>query len=152
MTDSPAKPTTPKPSGPGQGASSSAAAHGAPGPQELERPSDKMVTKMSLEEIVHLTNKIGLEYVDAKKESERHELLKPTVKAKIMVALDDGQMTETKLKRLAESDDDYIAYLEKLAELKQQSERLRVRYESYKNLFEAKRSLLSYQKAEMKLI
>lgn len=117
-----------------------------------EKPSDKMVTKLSLEEIVHVTNKIGLEYVDAKKEAERHELLKPTVKAKLMVSLDDGQMTETKLKRLAESDDEYIAYLEKLSELKQNSERLRVRYESYKNLFEAKRSLLSYQKAEMKLI
>lgn len=124
----------------------------APLMKDLDRPSDKMVTKLSLEEIVHVTNTIGLEYVDAKKEAERHELLKPTVKAKIMVALDDGQMTETKLKRLAESDEDYIAYLEKLSELKQKSERLRVRYESYKNLFEAKRSLLSYQKAEMKLI
>lgn len=116
------------------------------------KPAEAMVSKLGLEEIVHLTNKIGLEYVDAKKEAERHELLKPTIKAKLMVALDDGQMTETKLKRLAESDDSYIAYLEKLSELKQTSERLRVRYESYKNLFEAKRSLLSYQKAEMKLI
>lgn len=116
------------------------------------KPAEAMATKLGLEEIVHLTNKIGLEYVDAKKEAERQELLKPTIKAKIMVALDDGQMSETKLKRLAESDDTYIAYLEKLSELKQNSERLRVRYESYKNLFEAKRSLLSYQKAEMKLI
>ena len=31
-------------------------------------------------------------------------------------------------------------------------DKLRIRYESYKNLFEARRSLLSYQKAEMKLL
>lgn len=116
------------------------------------KTNDKQPSKMSLEEIVHITNKIGLEYVDAKKEAEKQELLKPSVKAKIMLSMDDGAMSEVKLKRLAESSEEYISYIEKLTELKRISERLKIRYESYKNLFEARRSLLSYQKAEMKLI
>jgi len=107
--------------------------------------------KLGLEEIVHLTNKIGLEYVAAKKEAERCELLKASVKARIAVQLDNGSMSEVKLRRLTEIDPEYIAFLEKLAEARSQSEKLRIRYESYKNLFDARRSLLSYQKAEMKL-
>lgn len=109
-------------------------------------------SKMSLEEIVYITNKVGLEYVDAKKEAEKQELLKPSIKAKLMLSFDDGTISEAKLKRLAESSEEYIVYLETLAELKKKSERLKVRYDSYKNLFEARRSQLSYQKAEMKLI
>ena len=108
--------------------------------------------KLSLEEIVHLANKIGLEYADAKKEVDKLELLKPTVKSRIMIRLDDGSMTESKLKRLTEVDAEYVAYLENLVNARNVSDKLRIRYESYKNLFEARRSLLSYQKAEMKLL
>jgi len=116
------------------------------------RQSSPASDKLGLEEIVHLTNKIGLEYVAAKKEAERCELLKPTIKAQIALRLDTGGLSETKLRRLTETDEDYIAFLEKLAEARSQSEKLRIRYESYKNLFDARRSLLSYQKAEMKLL
>jgi hypothetical protein len=108
--------------------------------------------RLGLEEIVHLTNKIGMEFVDAKKDAELLELLKPTVRARIMLRYDDGSMSEVKLKRITETDEEYIECLTKLAEAKAKSEKLKIRYESYKNLFEAKRSLLSYQKAEMKLI
>jgi hypothetical protein len=107
---------------------------------------------MGLEEIVHVSNKIGLEYVDAKKESERLELLKPTVRARIMMRLDDGRMSEVKLRRLTEVDQEYVDFIEELSVARLKADRLRIRYESYKNLFEARRSLLSFQKAEMKLV
>lgn len=108
--------------------------------------------KLGLEEIVHLANKIGLEYASAKKEAERLELMKPTVRARVSLRLDDGSVTEARLRRLTETDQEYVDFIEKLAHAKGESDRLRIRYESYKNLFEARRSLLSYQKAEMKLI
>lgn len=108
--------------------------------------------KLGLEEIVHITNKVGLEYVAAKKEAERLDLLKATVRARVMTRLDDGTMAEAKLRRVTEIDPEYVAHLERMIEADAESERLRIRYESYKNLFEARRSLLSYQKAEMKLL
>ncbi len=108
--------------------------------------------KLGLEEIVHLANRIGLEFATAKKESERLELLKPTVRARISIRIDDGKISETRLRRLTETDQEYVDFIEKLSDAKGESERLRIRYESYKNLFEARRSMLSYQKAEMKLL
>lgn len=108
--------------------------------------------RLGLEDIVRLTNKIGLEYAEAKKVLDKLELMKPTVRAQIAMRLDTGNLTESKLKRLTETDAEYIAYLENLVEAKAACDRLRVRYESYKNLFDARRSLLSYQKAELKLI
>jgi len=108
--------------------------------------------RLGLEDIVHLANKVGLEYVAARKEAERLELLKNTVRAKISIRLDDGTHSEAKLRRLMETDPEYEEFLMKLVSARAESEKLRVRYESYKNLFDAKRSLLSYQKAEMKLL
>jgi hypothetical protein len=111
-----------------------------------------LAEKAGLEEIVRLTNKIGLEYAEAKKNYDRLELLKPTVRARISMRLDDGDLSETKLRRLTETDEEYVAYLERLVEARSESEKLKIRYDSYKNLFDARRSLLSYQKAELKLL
>ena len=108
--------------------------------------------KLGLEDIVHLANKIGLEYAAAKRDAERLDLLKPTVRARVSIRLDDGNLTEAKLRRLTETDQEYVAFIEQLAAAKGESDKLRIRYESYKNLFEARRSMLSYQKAEMKLL
>lgn len=119
----------------------------------LKDSSQPLEDKVGLEEIVQLANKAGLEYVEAKREAERLELLKPSIRAKIMIKLDTtGKTSEVKLRRLTETSDEYIEFLENLSEKKAQSERLRIKYESYKNLFEARRSMLSYQKAEMKLL
>ena len=115
-------------------------------------PQDGHTDRLGLEDIVHLANKIGLEYVAAKKEAERLELLKPTVRARVAIRLDTGELSEVKLRRLTEVDEEYVTFLEKLSQARGDSEKLRIRYESYKNLFEARRSLLSYQKAEMKLL
>lgn len=115
------------------------------------KPSPQ-AAQMSLEEIVHLSNKIGMEYAEAKKKSDYLELLKPSYRARAMERYDDGQRSEVKIKRLAEIDETYLKYLNQLAEAKANCDRLKIRYDSYKNLFEAKRSMLSYQKAEMKLI
>jgi hypothetical protein len=108
--------------------------------------------RLGLEDIVHLANKVGLEFVAARKEAEKLELLKNTVRAKIAIRLDDGSTSEAKLRRLMETDPEYEEFLNKLVSARAEAEKLRVRYESYKNLFDARRSLLSYQKAEMKLL
>ncbi|SME89623.1 hypothetical protein [Pseudobacteriovorax antillogorgiicola] len=113
-----------------------------------QKPSDKL----GLEEIVKLANKVGLEYVEAKKRAEYLELMKSPTKAKIAIKYDTGEHNEAKLKRLTETDPEYLSFIEQLAEARRDSDRLKVRYESYKNLFDARRSLLSYQKEEMKLI
>lgn len=106
---------------------------------------------LGLEDIVHLTNKVGLEYAEAKKDLDRLELFKSTIRAKIALRLDSGDISETRLKRLSDVDAEYVEYLKKLADARNRCEKLRIRYESYKNLFEAKRSILSYQKAEMRI-
>lgn len=106
----------------------------------------------SLEEIVQLADKAGMEYARAKKEADRLELLKASKRAQTMERYDDGKHSETKLRRLAELDREYVAFLEKLSESKGEADKLRIRYESYKNLFEARRSMLSYRKAEMSLL
>jgi hypothetical protein len=108
--------------------------------------------KMNLEDIVHIANKVGLEYAKAKREAEHLDLLKATKRAKAMLKHDDGKMSEAKIKRLAETDEEYVEFLIELSDKKSEAEKLRIRYESYKNLFEARRSMLSYQKAEMKLL
>lgn len=122
-----------------------------PDQDKNQRVDNQSWDKLGLEEIVRITNKVGLEYVNAKKEAEYYTLLKNTVRARIMLRLDDGTMSEAKLLRLTETDVEYVDFLEKLTNARRESDRLKVRYESYKNLFEARRSVLSYQKAEMKL-
>ena len=107
---------------------------------------------MGLDEIVRLTNTVGIEYAEAKAELERLELMRPVKKAEIAIRLDDGTFSETKLKRLTESDPSYTEFINVLCKAKAEAEKLRVRYDSYKSLFEAKRSMMSYHKAEMKLI
>jgi hypothetical protein len=117
------------------------------------QPQDgKSWDKLGLEEIVHIANKVGLAYVEAKKTAEHYELMKPTVRARVALRLDDGKVSEARLKRLTETDPEYLDFLDKLVEARRESDRLKVRYDSYKNLFDARRSLLSYQKEEMKLV
>ena len=117
-----------------------------------QNPKEKSWDKLGLEEIVHITNKVGLAYVDAKKTAEHFELMKSIVRAQIALRLDDDKMSETKLKRLSETDPEYLSFLEKLLDARRECDKLKVRYDSYKNLFDARRSLLSFQKEEMKLL
>ena len=121
-----------------------------------EQPKETLQTsktnKLTLEDIVTLANKIGLEYAKSKKTAEYYELMKPSKRAEFMEKYDDGKRTETKIRRLAEIDSDYVSFLNELSKAKFECEQLKIRYESYKNLFEARRSMLSYQKAEMNLI
>ena len=120
--------------------------------KKTSSPSLGVSDRLGLEEIVHLANRIGLEYATAKKECDHLELMRATVRARIMIRLDDGEMSENRLRRFTETDAEYVTFLENLSNARGETEKLRIRYESYKNLFEARRSLLSYQKAEMKLI
>ncbi len=128
-------------------------------PIELRDNTAKETTarELSLEEIIQLANRIGLEHVDKRKESERLELLRTSVRARIMNRIEsthtEGKaFNENKLKRLAEADDEYVALLEDIASARAESEKLRIRYESYRNLFEARRTMISYKKTEMRTL
>lgn len=112
--------------------------------------------ELSLEEIIQLANKIGLEFVDKRREAERLELLRTSVRSKIMNRIEHeaaGQsIAETRLKRLADADPEYMNLLEQIATSRAESEKLRIRYESYRNLFEARRTMISYKKTELKTL
>lgn len=113
--------------------------------------------ELSLEEIIQLANKIGLEFVDKRREAERLELLRTTVRAKIMNRIEaeagvDAGIPEGRLKRLAEADSEYVQLLEQIAQTRADSEKLRIRYESYRNLFDARRTMISYKKTELKTL
>lgn len=112
------------------------------------------IKEMGLEEIIQLANKIGLEYVDKRKEAERLELLRTSIRAKIMnrIELTAEKIPEARLKRLAEADMEYIELLEKIVTSRAETEKLRIRYESYKSLFDARRTMISYKKIELKTL
>ncbi|NBO38836.1 hypothetical protein EBU99_09660 [bacterium] len=120
-------------------------------------PSHAQQRDLSLEEIIQLANKIGLEYVDKRRDAERLELLRTTVRSRIMNRIEndagpDASIPEGRLKRLAEADPEYVQLLEQIAQTRAESEKLRIRYESYRNLFDAKRTMISYKKTELKTL
>ena len=45
-----------------------------------------------------------------------------------------------------------MQFLESIAHVRAESEKLRIRYESYRNLFDAKRTMISYKKTELKTL
>jgi hypothetical protein len=109
--------------------------------------------ELSLEEIIVLANRLGIEFVEKRKEAERLELLRSSVRAKIMNRIEDElgeRASENKLRRLAEADSEYISLVEQIAESRAEAEKLKVRYDSYRNLFDARRTLISYRKAELR--
>ena len=55
--------------------------------QRPDSANKKKWDKLGLEEIVHISNKVGLAYVTAKKKAEHLELLKPTIRAKVALRL-----------------------------------------------------------------
>ncbi|WP_186647863.1 hypothetical protein [Fluviispira vulneris] len=118
-----------------------------------QQPSGQ-IKEMGLEEIIQLANKIGLEYVEKRKEAERYELLRTSIRAQIMnrIELTQEKMPESRLKRLAEADQEYTDLLEKIANSRAETEKLRIRYESYKSLFDARRTMISYKKIELKTL
>lgn len=118
-----------------------------------QQPSGQ-IKEMGLEEIIQLANKIGLEYVEKRKEAERYELLRTSIRAQIMnrIELSQEKMPESRLKRLAEADPEYTDLLEKIANSRAETEKLRIRYESYKSLFDARRTMISYKKIELKTL
>src|SRR4051794_5647451 len=108
---------------------------------------------LSLEELTHHIHAAGMIYAQAKARYEKLELFKHSVKAWVMQSIleeaKDNKLSEARLTHLAEASKGYRGHLEKLATARQEYEIARVHYESLRNLFEAKRSQLSYLKAEM---
>lgn len=124
---------------------------------QLPSPTSGSQRELTLEEIIQLANKIGLEYVDKRRDAERLELLRTSVRAKIMNRIEaesgpEASIPEGRLKRLAEADSEYVQLLEQIAHMRAESEKLRIRYESYRNLFDAKRTMISYKKTELKTL
>jgi hypothetical protein len=131
--------------------------HAPSQPQSSGGSSAQGQRDLTLEEIIQLANKIGLEYADKRRDAERLELLRTTVRAKIMNRIESESGSETtipegRLKRLAEADSEYVQLLEQIASTRAESEKLRIRYESYRNLFDAKRTMISYKKTELKTL
>lgn len=120
--------------------------------QVHETQASTLIKEMALEEIIQISNKIGLEYVDKRKDAERLELMRTSVRSKIMNRLELGaeKIPEARLKRLAEADFEYVELLDKIADARAEAEKLRIRYESYKSLFDARRTMISYKKVELK--
>lgn len=111
--------------------------------------------ELSLEEVIHIANRIGLEHVEKRREAERLELLRTSIRAQIMNRIESAspeKIPEARLKRLAEADPEYTALLEEIAKTRGEAEKLRVRYESYRDLFDAKRTMISYRKTELKTL
>jgi hypothetical protein len=117
--------------------------------------------ELSLEEIIQLANRIGLEFVDKRREAERLELLRTSIRAQLMNRIESEQaereageksLPEAKLKRLAEAHPEYLELLDRIAQARAESEKLRIRYDSYRHLFEARRTMISYKKTEMKTL
>jgi hypothetical protein len=110
---------------------------------------------MSLEEIIVRANRIGVEYVEKRREAERLELLRPSVRSQIMNRIEakaTERLSESRLRRLAEADEEYLGHLERIAEARSEAEKLRIRYDSYRNLFDARRTMISYRKAELRAL
>lgn len=120
--------------------------------QFQDNQPSSLIKEMALEEIIQISNKIGLEYADKRKDAERLELLRTSIRAKIMnrIELKNEKIPEARLKRLAEADFEYIDLLEKIASSRAEAEKLRIRYESYKSLFDARRTMISFKKVELK--
>jgi len=109
----------------------------------------------SLEDIIHMANQLGLEYVEKRREAERAELLRTSIRSQIMIRLEenkDEKFSEAKLKRLAEADVEYCAFLESIATLRSDAEKARIRYESYRDLFDARKTMLYYKQVELKTL
>ena len=121
----------------------------------MQKPHPAQERELSLEDIIQLANRIGLEHADKRKEAERLELLRTSIRAQIMNKIEadsEKAIAEAKLKRLAEAHPDYLELLNRIAESRAESEKLRIRYESYRNLFDAKRTMISYKKTELKTL
>jgi hypothetical protein len=123
--------------------------------EEKEHQEHGQQKDLSLEEIIHLANRIGLEHVEKRREAERLELLRTSVRAQIMNRLESEsseKIPESRLKRLAEANAEYMKLLEDIAKARSEAEKLRVRYESYRDLFDAKRTMISYKKTELRTL
>jgi hypothetical protein len=123
--------------------------------KKMEPTNVKETKELSLEEIVQLAHKIGMEYVEKRREAELLELLRSSKRAQIMNDLEASggsqkSFSETKLKRLAEAHPDYLALIHKIVDTRALADKLRIRYESYKSLFDAKRTMISLKKTEMR--
>ena len=117
--------------------------------------SGKETRELSLEEIIHISNKLGLEHAEKRREAELLELLRSSKRAQIMNQIESDNpnnksFSEAKLKRLAEAHPDYLQLLEQIVESRSKAEKVKIRYDSYRNLFEAKRTMISLKKTEMR--
>lgn len=112
-----------------------------------------MEEKLSpLESFVKEYNAAGLAWVNAKLVVDQLDDDLPSFLAALMNELDDGEMAEAKMKRLALGDKKYRDQVNATALARAEMLRKKVRYESLDRLFEAKRSNLSFEKEKMRFL
>jgi hypothetical protein len=111
--------------------------------------------QFDLQEVVRQMHAAGLKYAKSKALLERLELTRSSVKARLMQKIlqtaGDGKISETRLLHQAEATPEYWSHLEQIAKAREDFEIHRIVYESLRALFDAKRSEMSYAKAEMNL-
>lgn len=109
-----------------------------------------------LETLSYEIEKKGKIWIEAKQIAERYEELKKTILAEIQNNTESyntgKELSESKLKRLAEGSDMYKAHIEEMCAAKKNASVAYIEYEALKNLFEAKRSDQSFEKAKLQLI
>ena len=109
-----------------------------------------------LESLAYEIEKKGKAWIEAKQVSERYDELKKIVLAEIQNNLEltntGKELSEARLKRTAEGSDKYRTHIVDMCEVKKNASVAYIEYEALKNLFEAKRSDQSFEKAKMQLI
>lgn len=109
----------------------------------------------SLEQVVVEAETKGKEWVSAKQVAKRLEELKKYKLSKVMnefeisEKVNGGKVSETKLKRLAEGSKDYKDHVEEWVIADKEANKLRIEYDALINFYEAKRSMLSLEKAKV---
>lgn len=117
------------------------------------------MAQSDLEVLADRIEAAGKLWVEYKQVAARMEELKKTLKAQLSNRIEadyeakkEKAPSEAKLDRLARGSDEYIAHVELMIENQQVAHIQFIEYEALKNLYEAKRSDMSFEKAKMGLI
>lgn len=109
----------------------------------------------NLEKFVTEYQNAGIAWVEAKLLCDQLEADEKNYLAALMNAIDHAEtekVSESKLERLARGGKEFREYCRSVATARAEMLRKRVRYDGLEKLFEAKRSKLSFEKEQLKIL
>jgi len=113
----------------------------------------KVEATINLESLVIEIQQAGQEWIEAKLRSDQLEDGEKNFLAALINSLDDAmkgqKVSETKLERLARGSADFREYVTGKCCAIAETARKRVRYESLRDLFEARRSEFAFERAKL---